>query len=145
LIVENKWTHVPGDNLTDDSNRLMSSVSHLAAVDLDDLAVVLVSPSTIVSHGVRRFHDIESSSDLRARLTVSPAEHSNNLISLETYGKGLSIVEGLESTELVSVSFHKVSQLHQKLSSLGRRDSFCESGNEDVSRNFLAQYDWVFL
>lgn len=57
-------THVPGDDLTDDAQRLMTRESHLPRPEVDVLTVILVSPSSIVSNDMCGFQGVETSGDL---------------------------------------------------------------------------------
>lgn len=49
---------VPGDDLTTDTDGFVSSVGKLASRLLDDFAVNLVGPATIVAEGSGRFGDL---------------------------------------------------------------------------------------
>lgn len=95
-------THVPRDDLTDNTDRLMNRVTKLGGVDINDLASVLVGPSSVVSESGGSFQDVESSSD----------------------GIGLAVVEGLQSGEFVSVLFDQFGDLDEDLASLLTRDVF---------------------
>jgi hypothetical protein len=88
---------VPGDDLSTDTNGLVSSESELVLGSLDSLSVDLVSPTTVVSEDGSSLVNVESLGD----------------------GKGLSIVERLEGSENVDISLHQGSDLHEVLASLG--------------------------
>ena len=57
------YTQVPWDDLSDDTDRLVTGVSHLCVVDLDDLSVVLVGPAGIVAKAASDFGDIKALCD----------------------------------------------------------------------------------
>jgi hypothetical protein len=49
--------------LSDDSDGFVASHDHLGVVDLDDLAVILVSPSSVVAKALGCLGDIETASE----------------------------------------------------------------------------------
>lgn len=87
---------VPGDDLTTDTDRLMSGEGEFGIRGLDGLAVNLVGPTTVVSEDSGRLGHIKALGN----------------------GKDLSIVESLEGSENVYISLDQGSNLHQELASL---------------------------
>lgn len=95
-------THVPWDDLANNTDRLVNRVTKFRGVDIDDLASVLVSPSSVVSESSGSFQDVEASGN----------------------GVGLAVVEGLQGGELVGVLFDQFGDLDEDLASLLTRDVF---------------------
>jgi hypothetical protein len=74
----------------------VSGKGELVLAGLDSLTVDLVGPSTVVSEDGSGFSDIETLGN----------------------GKSLSVVERLEGSEDIDISFHQGSDLHEQLASL---------------------------
>lgn len=108
LIDQAQPTHVPGNDLTDNTNRLVDGVGQLVRVDIDDLASVLVGPATVVSERGGGLHDIERSSD-----RVS-----------------LAVVEGFQGGEFVGVFLDQFGDLDEDLASFLARDVLCKGVSE---------------
>jgi hypothetical protein len=93
-------THVPRDDLTDNTNRLVNSVTQLARINIDDFSAILVGPTAVVSERSGRFQDIESPSD----------------------GVCFPVVECLEGREFVGVLFDEFGDLDEDLAPVLTRD-----------------------
>ncbi len=93
LPCEHEQGEVPRDDLTADTDRLVTSVVETLVVDLHDLSVVLVSPTTVVAEVGGDGSDIEALGN----------------------GESLAVVERLDSGELVNVLLNEVGELHKKL------------------------------
>lgn len=104
LIDTTRRTHVPGNDLTDNTDRLVDSVGQLVRVNIDDLASVLVGPTTVVSERGGSLHDVERSSN----------------------GVGLAVVEGFQGGEFIGVFFNQFGDLDEDLASFLARDVFYE-------------------
>jgi hypothetical protein len=87
---------VPWDDLTTDTNGLVSGKGKLVLAGLDSLTVDLVGPTTVVSEDSSGFGYIETLGN----------------------GKSFSIVEGFEGSEDIDISLHQGSNLHEQLASL---------------------------
>jgi len=94
--VRRQTYEVPWDDLTTDTDGLVSGESELVLACLDGLTVYLVRPSTVVSEDGSGFSDIETLGN----------------------GKSLSVVERLEGSEDIDISLHQGSDLHEVLASL---------------------------
>lgn len=104
LIDRARRTHVPGNDLTDNTDRLVDSIGQLVRINIDDLASVLVGPTTVVSERGGSLHDVERSSN----------------------GVGLAVVEGLQRGEFIGVFFDQFGDLDKDLASFLTRDVFYE-------------------
>lgn len=93
---EHEEGEVPGDDLTTDTDGLVAGEDDLVGGLLNDLAVDLVGPATVV------------------------AEASGGLGDVEAAGgtEGLAVVEGLKRGEDVGVTLNELGELDQELSAL---------------------------
>lgn len=97
----------------------MSSKGKLVFAGLDGLTVDLVCPSTVVSEDGSGFSDIETLGNT----------------------KGLSVVERLERSEDIDISFHQGSDLHEVLASLETWNVESPSGVEGVVGGIKSDFD----
>lgn len=103
---EHENGEVPGNDLSNNTDGLVSGVSHLRGVDVDDLSSVLVSETSVVPQA------------------------SSSLGNIEPFGdrEGLSVIQRLESRQLVEVGLDQLSELHQNLSSSSTGDVLSPDG-----------------
>jgi hypothetical protein len=98
----------------------VSRESHLSRVNIDHFPMILIGPTSVVTHGMGGFHDIPTSGDLsverRARGMISLGPRTKQGGN-GTYGEGFPVVERFEGGEFVGVLLHQVGELDQKLSS----------------------------
>ena len=97
---EHEEWEVPWDDLTTDTDWLVTSVGELGVVHLNGLTVVLVGPSCVVSEVGCCFGNVECRRD----------------------AEGLSVVEGFNGSKLVLVSLNGISESLQDSASLGSGD-----------------------
>lgn len=127
---EGRPQDVPGDDLTNDSDGLVAGVSQLGVIDLDDLSVVLVSPSTVVPEAGSGFGDIESSREGEGLSVVWERGGGSERLArwgevLVVYSAKEKLTQRLDGSDLVGVGFDGLSESHQEFSS-------------SVPRNFLS-------
>lgn len=117
------WTgptyEVPWDDLTTDTNGLVSGESKLVFASFDGFTVNLVCPSTVVSEDGGGLGNIESLGN----------------------GKGLSVVEGLEGSKDIDISLHQGGDLHEHLASLETGDIETPGGLEGSMRGIERSLD----
>lgn len=87
---------VPGDDLTADTDGLMSSIGHVVRVRVNRLTRNLVCPTAVVADASRRVGDVDLGEEER-----------------------LAVVEGLNGGEDISIPLHQVGQLDQHATPVG--------------------------
>jgi len=97
---EHQEGEIPGDNLANDTDRLMASVRQPTLVDFCDLAVDLVGPSTVVPEARGSFGRVKCLGD----------------------GEGLAVIESLNGRDLVNVALDESGDLDQDFPALYTRD-----------------------
>lgn len=96
---EHEQGEVPRDDLATDPNGLVAGVVEGFRVGVDDLAVDLIGPTTVVPDASGRVGDVDLGD-----------------------GVGLAVVEGFDGSEDVAVLFHQVSQLDKHAAPVSRGD-----------------------
>lgn len=89
----------------------MASVGELGRVGVDGLSLVLVCPAGHVAN------------------VVCDSDHVDRLGD----GEGFSVVERLDGCQLILVGVDEISELHEKLTTLGTGDIFTPDGVERVT------------
>ena len=110
---------IPWDDLTNNTNGLMTRIDEFVLVGLDSLTVDLVGPAGIVADGSDRLGDIDG----------------------RCYGVGLSIIKGLDSGKLSGVRFHEVRKFVQKNTALGTRGVKTPGGVEGILSGLDSEID----
>lgn len=96
---EHEEGEVPGDDLAADTDGLVAGVVHHIGVGIDDLAVDLVCPATVVAHATGGGGDI----------TLCHAD-------------GLAVVEGFDGREGFAVFLEELSEFDEHATPVGRGD-----------------------
>ena len=110
---------VPGDDLADDTQRLVDGVRDLVLGRLDGVALDLVRPAGVVADGADRSLDIRF---------PRPA-------------KRLAVIERLEGSELVRVRLNELRELVEELAALEAGAIETPDGVERLLRNLDGDVD----